>query len=51
MSTDELLGLARAGDLEALGAERVAVADAVEAFARSGDAALACELADLVRAR
>jgi tetratricopeptide (TPR) repeat protein len=45
MSTDELLGLARAGDLEALGAERVAVADAVEAFARSGDAALACELA------
>jgi len=26
MSTDELLGLARAGDLEALDAERVAVA-------------------------
>jgi len=44
VTADELLGLARAGDLEALGAERAAVADAVRALARSGDAASACEL-------
>ena len=44
MTSDELLELVRAGDLEALGPHRRAVADAVQVAVRSGDAALACEL-------
>ena len=44
MTADALLDLARAGDVEALGAERAAVANAVHELARSGEAASACEL-------
>jgi hypothetical protein len=44
MTPEELLGLARAGGLEELDQDRVAVADAVRAFASAGDAASALEL-------
>jgi len=44
MTPDELLGLARDGELEALGTEREAVADAVGAFVERGDPASALEL-------
>src|SRR5437764_29493 len=44
MTPDELLGLARNGELEALGAEREAVADAVGAFVEGADPASALEL-------
>jgi tetratricopeptide (TPR) repeat protein len=44
MSPEELLDLSRRGDLEALAAERDAVADAVRAFAERGDPASALEL-------
>jgi len=44
VTADALLDLARAGDVEALGAERAAVANAVHELARSGEAASACEL-------
>ena len=44
MTPEGLLGLARAGDLNALGAEREAVAEAVRAFAEAGDPASALEL-------
>jgi tetratricopeptide (TPR) repeat protein len=44
---DELLAMARAGDLDALGAEREAVADAVRTFAEIGDGASALELVAL----
>ena len=43
MSPEELLVLARSGDLDALGAERDGVADAVESFAEAGDPAAALE--------
>lgn len=44
MAPEELLALARAGDLDALGAEREAVADAVRGFVEAGDPASALEL-------
>lgn len=44
MTSDELLELARAGDLEALGPHRKAIAAEVQAAVRNGEAALACEL-------
>jgi tetratricopeptide (TPR) repeat protein len=44
MTPEELLGLARAGDLEEHDQDREAVADAVRAFASAGDAASALEL-------
>jgi tetratricopeptide (TPR) repeat protein len=44
MTPDELLGLARMGDLDALGAEREAVGEAVRAFVEAGDPASALEL-------
>ncbi|HMC72629.1 MAG TPA: hypothetical protein VKJ07_25975, partial [Mycobacteriales bacterium] len=44
MTPEELLGLARAGDLEELDQDREAVADAVRSFASIGDAASALEL-------
>src|SRR5256885_10572816 len=44
MTPDELLGLARDGELDALGTEREAVADAVAAFVERGDPASALEL-------
>lgn len=44
MTPEGLLGLAREGDLDALGAEREAVAKAVRAFAEAGDPASALEL-------
>jgi tetratricopeptide (TPR) repeat protein len=44
MTPEEFLEKARSGDLDALGAEREAVADAVHAFAEAGDAASALEL-------
>jgi tetratricopeptide (TPR) repeat protein len=44
MTPEELLRLARGGDLDALGTEREAVADAVRAFVDAGDPASALEL-------
>jgi tetratricopeptide (TPR) repeat protein len=44
MTPEEFLALARGGDLDALGAEREAVADAVRAFTDAGDPASALEL-------
>jgi len=44
MTREELLGLARAGDLEELDQHREAVAHAVRAFASAGDATSALEL-------
>ena len=44
MTSYELLELARAGDLEALGPHRKAIAAEVQAAVRNGEAALACEL-------
>jgi tetratricopeptide (TPR) repeat protein len=44
MTPEELLGLARADDFDALGTEREAVADAVQAFVVAGDPASALEL-------
>ena len=44
MGAQELLGLAREGDLDALGQEPEAVADAVREFVQTGDAASALEL-------
>ncbi len=44
MTPEQLLDLARAGDLDELGRQRGAVAQAVGAFAAVGDAAAACEL-------
>lgn len=44
MTPDEALALTRDGDLDALGREPGALADAVRAFAASGDAASALEL-------
>jgi tetratricopeptide (TPR) repeat protein len=44
MAPEELLGLARGGDLDALSADRPAVADAVGAFVAAGDPASALEL-------
>ena len=44
MTPEQLLVLARGGDLDALGAEREAVADAVGAFVEGGDPASALEL-------
>jgi tetratricopeptide (TPR) repeat protein len=44
MTPEDLLVLARRGDLDALGAEREAVADAVRAFVEAGDPASALEL-------
>ncbi|HST13319.1 MAG TPA: tetratricopeptide repeat protein [Gaiellaceae bacterium] len=44
MTPEGLLSLARDGDLEALGAEREAVADAVRAFVEASDPASALEL-------
>src|SRR5256885_14810387 len=45
MTPHQVLEAARAGDPEGLGAERDAVADAVDYFAKAGDAASALELA------
>jgi tetratricopeptide (TPR) repeat protein len=44
MTPEGLLSLARGGDLDALGAEREAVAEAVRAFAEASDPASALEL-------
>jgi tetratricopeptide (TPR) repeat protein len=44
VTPEELLGLARADDFDALGTEREAVADAVQAFVEAGDPASALEL-------
>jgi tetratricopeptide (TPR) repeat protein len=44
MTPEGLLSLARGGDLDALGAEREAVAEAVRAFAEANDPASALEL-------
>jgi tetratricopeptide (TPR) repeat protein len=44
MTPEELLNLAGGGDLDALGVEGDAVADAVRALAEAGDGASACEL-------
>jgi tetratricopeptide (TPR) repeat protein len=44
VSPEELLALARSGDLDALGAEREAVSDAVRAFVEAGEPAAALEL-------
>src|SRR5437763_6596443 len=44
MTPEGLLNLARGGDLDTLGAEREAVADAVRAFVEAGDPASALEL-------
>jgi hypothetical protein len=44
MTPEELLSLARDGDLEELGENRAAVAEAVRAFVQSGDAGSALEL-------
>lgn len=44
MTPEELLNLARGGDLETLGEDRQAVADAVRAFVTAGDAGSALEL-------
>jgi len=44
MTPEDLLGLARDGDLEVVGAYRAQVADAVRVFAEAGDAASALEL-------
>ena len=44
MTPDELLLLARTGDLDALGTDRAAVAETVRAFAEAGDPASALEL-------
>jgi hypothetical protein len=44
MTPEGLLSVARAGDLDALGAEREAVAEAVRAFAEASDPASALEL-------
>jgi tetratricopeptide (TPR) repeat protein len=40
----DFMNLARAGDLESLGKDRLAVADAIQAFARGGDSESALEL-------
>src|SRR5438552_8877927 len=45
MTPEELLDQARRGDLAPLDQDRAALADAVRAFARVGDAASALELA------
>ena len=44
MTPEDLIGLARRGDLDALGENRGAVLGAVQAFAQAGDAASALEL-------
>jgi predicted ATPase len=44
MTPEDLLRLARGGELEILGENREAAADAVRAFAEAGDAASALEL-------
>jgi len=44
MSPYQILEVARAGDIERLGVEREAVADAVYQFAKASDAAAALEL-------
>jgi len=44
MSPNQILSVARTGDIQGMGVEREAVADAVREFARIGDAAAALEL-------
>ena len=44
MTPEEVLDVARAGDLDALGAQRGDVADAVRAFVEAGDSAAALEV-------
>ena len=44
VSPDQILSVARTGDMQRLGIEREAVADAVRQFAKAGDAAAALEL-------
>jgi tetratricopeptide (TPR) repeat protein len=44
MSPDQILEIARTGDIERQGVDREAVADAVRQFAKAGDAAAALEL-------
>jgi hypothetical protein len=44
MSPNQVLAVARTGDIQRLGVAREAVADAVRQFAKAGDAAAALEL-------